>query len=81
MSTRVNFPKAGMGIDEGAVIRWLKAVGERVLQCEPLVEIENAKAIQEVQAPVSGTLSQILVAAGETARVNTELAVIEEDRA
>jgi pyruvate/2-oxoglutarate dehydrogenase complex dihydrolipoamide acyltransferase (E2) component len=75
--TKVNFPKSGMGIDEGTVIRWLKAVGETVEKGEVLVEIETAKALQEVAAPVSGRLAKILVAKGETAAVNTALATIE----
>jgi pyruvate/2-oxoglutarate dehydrogenase complex dihydrolipoamide acyltransferase (E2) component len=77
MAVKVNFAKAGMGIDEGTVIRWLKAVGETVAKGEVLVEIETAKAVQEVQAPSSGTLTEILVAAGEVAAVNSPLAMIE----
>jgi pyruvate/2-oxoglutarate dehydrogenase complex dihydrolipoamide acyltransferase (E2) component len=80
MSTKVNLPKSGMGIEEGTVVRWLKAVGDNVRQDEVIVEIETAKALQEVQAPVSGTLVEILVAEGETAAVNTALATIEEGR-
>jgi len=79
MAVKVNFPKAGMGIDEGTVIRWLKAVGESVAKGEVLVEIETAKAVQEVQAPSSGTLTEILVAEGEVAAVNRPLGMIEED--
>jgi TPP-dependent pyruvate/acetoin dehydrogenase alpha subunit len=78
MNIRVNLPKSGMGIDEGTVVRWLKAVGAEVQKGEVLVEIETAKALQEVAAPASGRLAKILVAAGETAAVNSALAVIEE---
>jgi pyruvate/2-oxoglutarate dehydrogenase complex dihydrolipoamide acyltransferase (E2) component len=80
MTTKVNLPKSGMGIEEGTVTRWLKAIGDRVQQGEPIVEIETAKALQEVEAPVSGTLAEILVAQGDIAAVNTAIAVIEEDR-
>lgn len=80
MSTSVVLPQWGMGIEEGTVTRWLKAVGDRVEQGEPLVEIETAKATQEVESPASGTLVKIILAAGETAAVNTEIAVIEDDR-
>jgi len=76
-NTKVNFPKSGMGIDEGTVVRWLKGPGDRVEEGEVLVELETAKAIQEVVAPVGGVLGQILVAEGETAKVNTALALIE----
>lgn len=78
MTTKVNLPKWGMGIEEGTVTRWLKAIGERVDKGEPIVEIETAKAVQEVEAPVSGTLVKILLEQGETAPVNTDIALIEE---
>lgn len=79
MITKMVLPKSGMGIEEGTVTRWLKAEGEKVRQGEPVVEIETAKAMQEVEAPVSGTLIKILLAPGQTAAVDTEMAVIEED--
>jgi pyruvate/2-oxoglutarate dehydrogenase complex dihydrolipoamide acyltransferase (E2) component len=75
--TPVNFPKSGMGIEEGTIIRWLKAVGDQVNEGDVLVEIETAKAIQEVQAPESGIMTQILIPGGETVEVNTTLALIE----
>ena len=78
MSTKVNLPKSGMGIEEGTVVRWLKRAGERVEQGEVIVEVETAKAIQEVAAPASGTLSRILVPEGTPVAVNTALALIEE---
>jgi pyruvate/2-oxoglutarate dehydrogenase complex dihydrolipoamide acyltransferase (E2) component len=78
MTTKVVLPKTGMGIEEGTVMRWLKAIGDKVQEGEPIVEIETAKAVQAVEAPRSGTLVQILLAEGETAAVNTEIAVIED---
>ena len=78
MKTKVNLPKAGMGIEEGTVNRWLKKVGDTVVKGEAIVEVESAKATEEVDAPVSGTLTELLVAEGETVAVNTALAVIED---
>jgi len=75
--TKINFPKSGMGIEEGTVARWLKKPGDAVAQGEVLVEIETAKALQEVPAQTNGTLVQILVAEGETVPVNTPLGMIE----
>lgn len=77
MTTRVNLPKPGMGTEEGTVLRWLKSVGDEVKQGEALVEVEFAKAVQEVEAPVGGRLVEILVGEGETTPVNTHIAVIE----
>ena len=77
MATKVVLPKMGMGIEEGTVVRWLKAVGDKVVAGEPLVEIETAKATQEVEALASGTLVSILLPEGGTAAINTTIAVIE----
>jgi pyruvate/2-oxoglutarate dehydrogenase complex dihydrolipoamide acyltransferase (E2) component len=78
MTTKVNLPKSGMGIEEGTVSRWLKNVGDSVRKGEPIVEIETAKALQEVQAPVTGRLVQILLPEGQAAEINTTIALIEE---
>lgn len=78
MRVKVIVPKSGMGIEEGTIVRWLKAEGEAVVKGEPIVEIETAKAIQEIHAPIAGTLVKILLAEGETAAVNTEIAAIED---
>jgi pyruvate/2-oxoglutarate dehydrogenase complex dihydrolipoamide acyltransferase (E2) component len=78
MTTPVHLPKPGMGTEEGTVLRWLKAEGERVRQGELIVEIEFAKATQELEAPISGRLSKILLAEGMTASVGSVIALIEE---
>jgi pyruvate/2-oxoglutarate dehydrogenase complex dihydrolipoamide acyltransferase (E2) component len=69
-----------MGTTEGTIARWLKAEGDIVTQGETIVEVETAKAIEEVHAPVTGILTKILLREGETAEVFTEIAVIEEIR-
>ena len=68
MTTKVIMPKAGMGTTEGTVAQWLKAEGDSVIQGDVIVEIETAKAIEEVEAPVSGVLKKILLAEGDTAQ-------------
>jgi len=74
---KVNFAKPGMGIEEGTVLRWLKVVGDQVEKGEVIAEIETAKATQEVEAPGSGKIVQILAPEGATVAVNTPLALIE----
>jgi len=75
--TKINLPASGMGIDEGTVARWLKGIGDRVEKGEVLVEVETAKAIQEVLAPASGRLTQIFVTEGQTTLINTTLGTID----
>ncbi len=45
-----------------AVVRsWLKKVGDPIAKDDPLVELETDKVTQEVPAPASGVLSEILL--------------------
>lgn len=80
MTTKVLIPKAGMGTVEATIAQWLKAEGDQVTEGEIIVEVETAKALEEIPAPVTGVLTKILVAEGETAEVHTEIAVIEESQ-
>jgi pyruvate dehydrogenase E2 component (dihydrolipoamide acetyltransferase) len=78
MISKVVLSPSGMGIEEGTVARWLKTVGDPVAEGEIIVEVETAKAVQEIEAPASGVVSAILVQEGETVPVGTEIAEIEE---
>lgn len=62
---------------EGMVTRWLKTPGERVVEGEPLVEVETDKVNTEVEAPVSGVLAEVLVETGRTVPVGHVIARIE----
>ena len=77
MRVEVRLPQWGMGINEGTVIQWLKAVGDQVTEDEPLVEIETAKATDFVGAPASGVLAETLAQTGAVIPVSELLAIIE----
>jgi pyruvate/2-oxoglutarate dehydrogenase complex dihydrolipoamide acyltransferase (E2) component len=79
MRVKVVMPKWGTGMNEGTVIKWLKSVGDRVEAGEMLVEIETSKSTQEMEAPASGTLTEILLPEGEEAEVRTHIATIVTD--
>ena len=74
---KVLLPQWGMGMSEGTIVKWLKAVGDTVKEDEPLVEVEAEKATEVIESPASGTLKEILVEAGSTVEVRTPVAVIE----
>lgn len=78
MRVEVRLPQWGMGITEGTVLQWLKEVGDEVVVDEPLVELETAKAVDFVNAPASGVLSEILAAAGAIVPVGDLVAIIEQ---
>jgi pyruvate/2-oxoglutarate dehydrogenase complex dihydrolipoamide acyltransferase (E2) component len=73
----VLLPQWGMGMSEGTITTWLKAVGDTVAEDEPLAEVEAEKVEETLESPAAGTLVEILVPEGETVEVRTLLAVIE----
>jgi len=81
MSTQVLLPKIGFASDDSTLARWLAQDGAMITAGQPLYELENDKATQEVEAPATGTLVRILLTEGATAPVNTDIALIEEDQA
>jgi len=78
MATKITMPEMGEGVIEGTIGRWLKQVGDKVAQYEPLLEIETDKVTTEATAETAGTLLKILVSEGETVEVGTVLAFIGE---
>jgi len=73
---KVLLPQWGMGMSEGKIVKWLKAVGDTVAEDEPLAEVESEKSTDMIESPGMGTLTEILVPEGETVPVRTPVAVI-----
>jgi pyruvate dehydrogenase E2 component (dihydrolipoamide acetyltransferase) len=69
-------PKAGMSMEEGTIVRWLKKEGEAVEKGEPLLEIITDKVNMEIEAEVSGILLKILCFEDEVVPVTQSIAFI-----
>ena len=69
-------PQLGETVTEGTITKWHKQVGDSVAEDEVLFEVSTDKVDSEVPSPVSGTVTEILVAEGETVSVGSKLAVI-----
>ncbi len=76
MPTDVIMPALGMAQTTGVVVQWKKQAGDQVSKGEPLLEVETDKAVVEVEAPASGTLSAISAEAGAEVPVGTAIAII-----
>ncbi len=74
---QVVLPEMGESVSEGSVTGWRKAVGDRVEEGEPLVDVTTDKVDVEVPAPASGTLVRILATEGATVQVGGALAEID----
>lgn len=52
-------PFGDLTVSEGKLVKWLKAVGDKVKEGDVVAEIETDKAVVEIEAPASGTLARI----------------------
>jgi len=66
-------PDLGEGIHEGEVIAVLVAVGDRVHEDQPILEIETDKARVEIPSPVNGMVKEISVKPGDIIQVGSAL--------
>lgn len=77
-SSEIKVPSLGESVQSATIARWLKAVGDGVEQDEPLVELETDKVTLEVNAPMSGVLTEIRSPEGETVNVGDIIGALKE---
>ena len=76
MAEIINMPRLSDTMEEGTVATWLKKVGDKVSEGDILAEIETDKATMEFESFQSGTLLHIGLQEGESAKVDSLLAII-----
>ena len=78
MAEVINMPRLSDTMEEGTVATWFKKVGDSVKEGDILAEIETDKATMEFEAFYEGELLHIGIDEGQTAPVDTLLAIIGE---
>ena len=78
MAEIINMPRLSDTMEEGTVATWFKKVGDTVKEGDILAEIETDKATMEFEAFYEGELLHIGIHEGETAPVDSLLAIIGE---
>lgn len=79
MAEVIKMPRLSDTMEEGVVAKWLKHKGDKVQEGDILAEIETDKATMEFESFYEGTLLHIGIEEGETAPVDTLLAIIGEE--
>ena len=77
MPIELKVPEVGESITEVQIGTWKKREGEGVAMDDSIVEIESDKATVELPAPAAGTVTKILKASGEKARVGEVIGYLE----
>ena len=70
-------PQMGESVFEATVLGWLKEVGDYVEMDDSLVEVATDKVDTEIASNVEGTLTKMLVAKGDVAKIGEPIAIFE----
>src|SRR5690625_7847166 len=79
MAEVINMPRLSDTMEEGTVAKWLVKVGDKINEGDILAEIETDKATMEFESFYEGVLLHIGLEEGETAPVDSLLAIIGEE--
>ena len=59
MVKEIRLPQFGMTMEKAQVMRWLRSENELIQKGQPLLELQNDKAVVEFESPDSGYLKII----------------------
>ncbi|WP_040549811.1 2-oxo acid dehydrogenase subunit E2 [Pedosphaera parvula] len=69
----VKLPNLGEGADSGTVVNVLVKEGDKVEKDQPLIELENEKAVASIPSSASGVVSKIFVKSGDKISIGARL--------
>jgi len=76
MATTIVMPQLASTMESGTIVKWLKQVGDEVVEGEPIIEITTDKVDVEVESPASGVLLKTLVNEGDEVPVKEPVGLI-----
>ncbi|NPA43206.1 MAG: 2-oxo acid dehydrogenase subunit E2, partial [Chlorobi bacterium] len=77
---KLRLPHMGEGVIEATLTAWLKEVGDRIEEDEPVFEVATDKVDSEVPSEVPGILKEKLFKPGDAIKIGEVVAIIETDR-
>ena len=69
-------PDLGEGLPDAEIVQWLVAEGDAVEEGQNMVEMSTAKAVVEIPAPFTGTVSKLFGQAGDVIETGKPLVAI-----
>ncbi len=74
----LKLPHLGEGADSGTVVSLFVKEGDQITKDQPILELENEKAVASIPATASGTVTQIFVKPGEKISVGQRILALAE---
>src|ERR1035441_2077229 len=69
----LKLPHLGEGADSGTVVNLFVKEGDAVTKDQPILELENEKAVATIPATGAGTVTQVFVKVGDKIRVGQRI--------
>src|ERR1041385_7505247 len=69
----VKLPHLGEGADSGTVVNLFVKEGDQIAKDQPILELENEKAVATIPSTAAGTISKIFVKAGDKISVGQKI--------
>src|SRR5882757_7221884 len=80
-TVQIAMPEMGESVTEGIVLEWHVSVGDFVNEGDTVVEVSTDKVDAEVPAPVSGTITKLLVEVDDEVPVGAPMVELEAGEA
>jgi pyruvate dehydrogenase E2 component (dihydrolipoamide acetyltransferase) len=78
LAREIIMPRLSDSMEEGTILKWLVAEGDKVRAGQPLVEVETDKAVVTYEAEVEATVLALVVGEGTSVPVGSPIAVFGE---
>jgi len=77
----VKLPRLGEGADSGTVVNLFVKEGDQIAKDQPVLELENEKAVATIPSTATGTVAKVFVKAGDKISVGQKLLSVSESGA
>jgi len=74
----VKLPKLGEGADSGVVVNVFVKEGDAIAKDQPILELENEKAVASIPSSAAGVVAKVYVKAGDTLSVGQRILALAE---
>src|SRR5205807_2710125 len=74
----LKLPNLGEGADSGTVVNLFVKEGDQVTKDQPILELENEKAVATIPSTSEGTVTKIYVKSGDKISVGQSILSLEE---
>src|SRR6185436_19752937 len=74
----IRLPHLGEGADSGTVVNLFVKEGDRIEKDQPIIELENEKAVATIPSSASGTVDKVFVKTGDKISVGQPILSLSE---